>query len=268
VPQVEIRLLKQLASALATPMLVVSREGDLVFFNESAEPLIGGRFDEIGEIARDDFVHTLNMADVSGAPIRDEERPVIAALASRRPVHRMLSTRGLDGVSHELEGTGIPLISRESELLGGLALFWEPGTSHGEERPHSEGPHELEVILARRLAAHLSVPMFVVDADGTLLYFNDAAEPFFGRCFEELADVPTGELYAGLQMTNESGSLLKMEDHPAWVSRERGEPAHLCFSLRSLKGEARDVESTAIPLIGQGGELHGALGFFWELQQP
>lgn len=264
-PQVEIRLLKQLASALATPMFVVRPDGDLVFFNESAEALVGQRFDEIGEISRDDWPAMLNITDPSGAPIRPEDRPLIAALDRRRPIYRQLASRGLDGVSHALDGTGIPVISGDGRLLGGLGLFWERGRAQGQEHPRGRGAHSLEVILMRRLAGHMAVPIFVVDVEGELIFFNDAAEPFFGRCLEELVDVPTVELYAALQPTDEQGSLLKAEEHPAWLARSRREPTHRRFSIRSLDGAVHDVEATAIPLIGQSGDLHGAAGFFWEL---
>ena len=38
------------------------------------------------------------------------------------------------------------------------------------------GPKSLPLILARELAANLSTAMFLLDATGTLVYFNDAAE--------------------------------------------------------------------------------------------
>jgi hypothetical protein len=37
------------------------------------------------------------------------------------------------------------------------------------------------MILARDLTSRLATPAFVVDADGTLAYFNEAAEPVLGR---------------------------------------------------------------------------------------
>lgn len=48
----EIVLMRQLASYLAAPILVVDRNVDLVFFNASAKPILGRRFDETGGIRR------------------------------------------------------------------------------------------------------------------------------------------------------------------------------------------------------------------------
>ena len=36
-------------------------------------------------------------------------------------------------------------------------------------------PKSLPLILARELASNLATPMFLLDADGILVYFNDAA---------------------------------------------------------------------------------------------
>ena len=267
-PQVEIILLTQLASTLATPMLIVDPDGDLIFFNESAEPLGGRRFDEMGEFGRDDWPAALHMTDASGAPICEEDRPLLAALDRQHPAYRRLWTRGFDGVSHALEGTGIPLIARDGRLLGALGLYWEPRDARRPRRPRPRpaSAYALEIILMQRVADSLAVPIFISDPGGKLLYFNQAAQPFFGRRLEDVIDIPTDELYARLQFTDEDGSLLKAEDHPAGIAGTRCEPAHRRFSARSLDGEAHEIEATAIPLIGQSGDLHGAAGFFWELE--
>ena len=266
-PQVEITLLTQLASTLATPMLVVDPDCDLIYFNESFEPLVGRRFDEIDQLGRDDWPVALHMTDESGAPIREEDRPLMAALDRRHPVYRRVWTRGLDGMSHTVEGTGIPLIAADGRLLGGLGLFWEVRNARQPARPRplAASAHALEIILMRRVADSLAVPIFISDPGGKLIYVNEAAEPFYGRRFEDLVDIPAVELYASLQLTGEDGSLLKAEEHPAWIAGTHCEPAHRRFSARSLDGAAHAIEATAIPLVGQSGELHGAAGFFWEL---
>lgn len=45
----------------------------------------------------------------------------------------------------------------------------------------SSTQRNLVMILARDLTSRLATPAFVVDADGTLAYFNEAAEPVLGR---------------------------------------------------------------------------------------
>lgn len=65
--------------------------------------------------------------DGEGAPIPPEELPLVVSLATKRPAHRGLTIRGLDGVQRSIEVTGIPLLGYEDRCLGAFALFWEVG---------------------------------------------------------------------------------------------------------------------------------------------
>ena len=44
---------------------------------------------------------------------------------------------------------------------------------------------EIEVILTRQLATYLAMPIFVIDTQGTLLFYNESAEAILGRRFDE-----------------------------------------------------------------------------------
>jgi hypothetical protein len=48
------------------------------------------------------------------------------------------------------------------------------------------GPKSLPLILARELASNLATPMFLIDATGTLVFYNEAAELLIGKPFAEL----------------------------------------------------------------------------------
>ena len=50
--------------------------------------------------------------------------------------------------------------------------------------------HEIEVILARHLAEYLAMPMFIVDPQGSLLFFNEPAEGILGIRYEETGIMP------------------------------------------------------------------------------
>ena len=43
----------------------------------------------------------------------------------------------------------------------------------------------IQIILIRQLAGYLSVPLFLVDPKGDLLFYNEPAEAILGRRFEE-----------------------------------------------------------------------------------
>ena len=77
---VEIILSKQLASCLAMPMFVLGPEGELLFFNESTEPILGRRFEETGSMPVDEWLELIQTTNEEGIPVKQEHRPLIAAL--------------------------------------------------------------------------------------------------------------------------------------------------------------------------------------------
>jgi PAS domain-containing protein len=123
--ELEMILLRQLASHLATPILVVDPKGDLVYFNEAAEAILGRRFDETQEIRRAEFNSTFQPSDEHGVPLRPDEQPLAMAADRLEPAHRRFWIRGLDGARRHIEGAAFPLIGQNHRLLGAFALFWE-----------------------------------------------------------------------------------------------------------------------------------------------
>ena len=121
---IELILLRQLASHLDIPIFVIDASGRLIYYNEPAEPLLGVRFDEVGGMEVDDWLAAFRPGDASGAPLPDEEIPLLVALRQRQPIHRALSISGLDGVRRSIGATCLPLIGEDRRFLGAVALFW------------------------------------------------------------------------------------------------------------------------------------------------
>jgi PAS domain-containing protein len=126
----------------------------------------------------------------------------------------------------------------------------------------------IEMILMRRLAAELTMPIVLVDPRGDLVFFNPGAAAVLGRPFEDTGPIPRGEWSARFQPSNADGSPMKREEQPLFVATERRSPCHRRFWLRGLDGARREVESIAFPLIGQGERMLGAVGVFWDLAAP
>lgn len=118
-------LMRQLADGLAVPMLLADDNGDLLFFNESAERLLGQRFDDVGELPLDERRRIFSFRDADGNAVPDDQPPLVVALREHRPVHRRVWMRGFDGEYHEVEVTAFPLLGGGGHLIGGVAMFWE-----------------------------------------------------------------------------------------------------------------------------------------------
>ena len=123
--EIEIILTRQLASYLRVPILIVDPHGDLLFFNESAEPILGRRFDETGMIHRGEWSRLFQPTNDDGSPVPREEQPLFIATQKQRPAYRSSWIRGLDGVNRRIEGIAFPLRGLTGHFLGAVGVFWE-----------------------------------------------------------------------------------------------------------------------------------------------
>jgi hypothetical protein len=125
---VEVILMKQVASYLATPIFVVAPNGDLIYFNEPAEDLLGRRYDETGEMPQSQWSTVFTATDDDGTPLPPERLPLSIACTERRPAHDSLWITGLDGVLRRIFVTAFPLVGMQYRNLGAVAIFWEEAT--------------------------------------------------------------------------------------------------------------------------------------------
>jgi PAS domain-containing protein len=89
-------LVRQLASYLFVPVLVVDTTGTVVFYNEPAERILGVRFDETGRIDREEADQLLELSDDPTASPDDRELLLTAALQQRRPGRDNAASRSGD----------------------------------------------------------------------------------------------------------------------------------------------------------------------------
>jgi len=122
---VSLILMRQLASGLAVPTFIVDASGDMLFFNEPAEQLLGQRFDEAGDVRGVDRARVFSVREEDGQPVTQTREPLEVPMRERRAVHRRLIVRGLDGVDHNVEVMSFPLLGAGGGVIGGVAMFWE-----------------------------------------------------------------------------------------------------------------------------------------------
>jgi len=123
---VEMILVRQLASYLFVPVLVVDATGTIVFYNEPAERILGVRFEETGRIDPEEADRLIELSNDPSAGPEESEHPLVAALQQRRPAHgRRWLLRRADRVRLQVEATAFPIIDHEERLLGAVAMFWE-----------------------------------------------------------------------------------------------------------------------------------------------
>lgn len=127
--------------------------------------------------------------------------------------------------------------------------------------------HPIQIILTRQLAGYLSVPLFLVDPIGTLLFYNEPAEAILGRRFEETGAMPAAEWASAFTPIDDGGQPIPPEDLPLMITLTKRCPAYRRLFIRGLDGVLRHLEVAAIPIAGLHGDFLGAAALFWECSE-
>jgi PAS domain-containing protein len=120
----------------------------------------------------------------------------------------------------------------------------------------------VELILARNLISGIGVAAFLVDPEGVLVFFNEAAGQLIGRRFEEVGRLRREEWNSEFGPFDEFGKLLPPSDLPLTVALREGLPAHDRFHLSVHDSELVEVDVSALPLATADG-FKGAIVVFW-----
>jgi PAS domain-containing protein len=120
----------------------------------------------------------------------------------------------------------------------------------------------LELILARNLLSSLSTPAFLVDEEGVLVFYNEAAGELLGKRFEEIGQMGPDEWGSAFGPLDEDGKPIPLEELPLTIALRKGRPAHANFMITSLDGSQHNIEVSATPIVTTGG-ARGAMAIFW-----
>jgi PAS domain-containing protein len=123
----------------------------------------------------------------------------------------------------------------------------------------------IQMILARQLASCVAMPILLVDADGTLIFYNEPAEALLNHRFDETGEIPADEWNRFVTVAGEDRKPLLAEDRPMWVARLQRKPVSRTMWIRSGEGGWRHVQVTAFPLVGEAGHMLGVMSLFWEV---
>jgi PAS domain-containing protein len=118
-------LAREFASNLATPTLIADDRGQLVFYNEAADEVIGRPFAEAGEMPLDEWTASFEPRTLdTDEPIPPERRPARIAFDQRRAAHDSFRITSRDGIEREVAVTAFPLFAHADEFVGIVAIFW------------------------------------------------------------------------------------------------------------------------------------------------
>jgi PAS domain-containing protein len=124
--------------------------------------------------------------------------------------------------------------------------------------------YPIEIILNRQLADCLSMPVFITDTIGNLIFYNEPAEKILGSRFEDTGEMNVETWSTIFQQQDDDGNLLPPETLPLVRTLKYQHPHHKTFRIVSMQGKAERISVTAYPIIGRAGNFLGAVAIFWE----
>ncbi len=123
---IEIILTRQLADCLSMPVFITDTSGNLIFYNEAAEKILGKKFEDTGEMNADTWATIYKQKDNDGNPIPPQSLPLSRTLRDKYPYHKTFWIENLQGKNQKISVTSYPIIGRSNDFLGAVAIFWEP----------------------------------------------------------------------------------------------------------------------------------------------
>ena len=126
--------------------------------------------------------------------------------------------------------------------------------------------YEIEIILNRQLADCLSIPVFITDTAGNLIFYNEPAEQVLGKRFEETGEMPVEEWATIFKPLDNDGNPMPPEELPLVKTLKEEFPYHKSFKIQSLKGELQNISVTSYPIISRSGKFIGAVAIFWKVK--
>lgn len=128
------------------------------------------------------------------------------------------------------------------------------------------GHKHVILILMRELAANLAVPMFIVDPEGTLVYYNEPGEEVLGERFAEVGELGPTEWGTRWAPEYLDGRPAPADELPLTIALREQRPRFAQLRIVGLDGERRAISVAAFPLFARREEFVGAVAAFWELE--
>ncbi|MCR9016791.1 hypothetical protein [Aquiflexum gelatinilyticum] len=122
--EIEIILNRQLADCLSIPVFITDTVGNLIFYNEPADKILGTSFEDTGEMKVEEWSTIFKPLDEEGAPLPPEGLPLVNTLSDQLPHHKVFWIESLKGANEKISVTSYPIIGRTGKFLGAVAIFW------------------------------------------------------------------------------------------------------------------------------------------------
>ena len=123
---IEIILNRQLADCLAIPVFITDTVGNLLFYNEPAEEILGKRYQDTGEMKVEEWSTIFLSKDENGKLLEPEDLPLVKTLLNQLPYFKTFWIESLKGKSEKISVSSYPIIGRAGIFVSAVTIFWRP----------------------------------------------------------------------------------------------------------------------------------------------
>lgn len=121
----ELILARQFADTLNIAVFLVDTAGNLLFYNESAETILGIHFSETGSMTVNEWSSVFLPADITGKPLPPEGLPLVQTLSTKKPAQGSFYIHNKKGSKLYISVNAFPIKGKPDRFLGAMALFWK-----------------------------------------------------------------------------------------------------------------------------------------------
>ena len=125
---IELILGRQFADCMNMAVFLVDPEGNLLFYNEAAENILGIRYSETGYLAVSEWATMFKPTDAQGEILHPDALPLVQTLKDKKPAHGAFFIDNNQGQKIEITVTAFPIEGKPNRFLGAMALFWKTET--------------------------------------------------------------------------------------------------------------------------------------------
>ena len=232
------RVWRDLVSALPAAVYITDAAGRIIFYNEAAATMWGGR----PELGKSEFCGSWKLYWADGTPLQHDECPMAMALKQKRPI------RGMEAIAERPDGTRIPFIpyptplfDAAGELIGAVNMLVDI-----TDRKRAEA-------VGQRLAAIVESSDDAIlskNLDGIIASWNRGAEQLFGYTADEIVGKSVTMLIPAE----------RIDEEPEILGRiRRGEHIDHYETVRLRKdGNLVDISLSVSPVKDGHGNIIGA----------
>ena len=107
------------------PVFITDTTGNLIFYNEPAEKILGTTFQDAGELKVEEWSRKFKQQDDDGNLLDPDSLPLVRTIKDQYPYHKTFWIVSLKGNTEKISVTSYPIIGRTGKFLGAVAIFWK-----------------------------------------------------------------------------------------------------------------------------------------------